>query len=127
PKPRSRAVDVAGDKELTTRLLAAAGLPVPRSYPVRDTEDALAAARRPGFPGGVKPLDGNHGRGVHLDLGSEEEVAAAFPAAQAEARRGTALVETYVAGNDYRVLVVGGKMVAIADGGPRPVVGAAAP
>ena len=93
-KTSSLAVDVAGDKELTTRLLAAAGLPVPRSYPVRDVEDAVAAARRLGFPLVVKPLDGNHGRGVHLDLRTEEEVAAAFPAAQAEARRGTVLVET---------------------------------
>jgi cyanophycin synthetase len=122
-KTSSLAVDVAGDKELTTRLLAAAGLPVPRSYPVRSVEDALAAARRLGFPLVVKPLDGNHGRGVHLDLRSEEEVAAAFPAAQAEARRGTVLVETYVAGNDYRVLVVGGRMVAIAERVPAHVVG----
>jgi cyanophycin synthetase len=122
-KTSSLAVDVAGDKELTTRLLAAAGLPVPRSYPVGDVEDALAAARRLGFPLVVKPLDGNHGRGVHLDLRSEEEVAAAFPAAQAEARRGTVLVETYVAGNDYRVLVVGGRMVAIAERIPAHVVG----
>jgi cyanophycin synthetase len=119
----SLAVDVAGDKELTTRLLAAAGLPVPRSFPVRDVADALAAARRLGFPLVVKPLDGNHGRGVHLDLRSQEEVAAAFPAAQAEARRGTVLVETYVAGNDYRVLVVGGRMVAIAERVPAHVVG----
>ena len=102
-KTSSLAVDVAGDKELTTRLLAAAGLPVPRSYPVRDVADAVAAARRLGFPLVVKPLDGNHGRGVHLNLRTEEEVAAAFPAAQDEARRGWVLVETYVAGNDYRV------------------------
>ncbi len=122
-KTSSLAVDVAGDKELTTRLLAAAGLPVPRSYPVRDVEDALAAARRLGFPLVVKPLDGNHGRGVHLDLRTEEEVAAAFPDAQAEARRGTVLVETFVAGNDYRVLVVGGRMVAIAERVPAHVVG----
>ena len=85
-KTSSLAVDVAGDKELTARLLAAAGLPVPRSYPVRDVEEAVAAARRLGFPLVVKPLDGNHGRGV-LDLRREEEVAAAFPAAQAEAGR----------------------------------------
>ena len=119
----SLAVDVAGDKELTTRLLAAAGLPVPRSLPVRSPEDALAAARRLGFPLVVKPLDGNHGRGVHLNLSTEEEVAAAFPASLAEARRGTVLVESYVAGNDYRVLVVGGRMVAIAERVPAHVVG----
>ena len=90
---------------------------------MRDVEDALAAARRLGFPLVVKPLDGNHGRGVHLDLRSEAKVAAAFPAALAEARRGTTLVETCVAGNDYRVLVVGGRMVAIAERVPAHVVG----
>src|SRR6187401_924913 len=116
-------VDVASDKSLTNRLLDSAGLPVPRADVV-DTEDGAAAvAKRLGFPLVVKPLDGNHGRGVHLDLRSEDEVAAAFPAAEAEARRGWVLVETYVAGNDYRVLVVGGKMVAIAERVPAHVVG----
>ena len=71
-------VDVASDKSLTNRLLDSAGLPVPRADVV-DTEDgAVAAAKRLGFPCVVKPLDGNHGRGVHLDLRSEEAVRAAF-------------------------------------------------
>jgi cyanophycin synthetase len=122
-KTGSLAVDVAGDKEQTNRLLAAAGLPVPRAFSVRDPEDALAAAGRVGFPVVVKPLDGNHGRGVQLDLRSEEEVAAAFPAAQVEARRGWVLVESFVQGNDYRVLVIGGKMVAVAERVPAHVTG----
>ncbi|MEO6509940.1 MAG: cyanophycin synthetase, partial [Nocardioides sp.] len=58
------AVDVASDKDLTTRLLGAAGLPVPKQESVRSVEGAIAAARRVGFPVVVKPLDGNHGRGV---------------------------------------------------------------
>jgi cyanophycin synthetase len=119
----SLAVDVAGDKELTNRLLAAAGLPVPRSVSVRELDDALAAARRIGFPVVVKPLDGNHGRGVQLDLGTEDEVRAAFPAAQAEAGRGWVVVESYVTGNDYRVLVVGGRMIAAAERVPAHVIG----
>jgi cyanophycin synthetase len=122
-KTGSLAVDVAGDKEQTNRLLAAAGLPVPKAVSVRDVDEAVAAARRIGFPVVVKPLDGNHGRGVQLDLGSEEEVAAAFPAAQAEARRGWVVVERHVAGEDYRVLVVGGKMVAVAERVPAHVTG----
>ena len=62
------AVDIASDKSLTNRLLDSAGLPVPKSMVV-DTEDAtVEAALRIGFPCVVKPLDGNHGRGVHLDL-----------------------------------------------------------
>ncbi|HEX8135722.1 MAG TPA: acetate--CoA ligase family protein, partial [Actinomycetes bacterium] len=119
----SLAVDLAGDKEQTNKLLAAAGLPVPRAASVRSQEEAVAAAARVGFPVVVKPLDGNHGRGVQLDLRSEEEVAAAFPAAQAEARRGWVVVESYVGGNDYRVLVIGGKMVAVAERVPAHVIG----
>jgi cyanophycin synthetase len=122
-KTGSLAVDLAGDKEQTNRLLAAAGLPVPRAVSVRSPEEAVAAAARVGFPVVIKPLDGNHGRGVQLDLRSEEEVAAAFPAAQAEARRGWVVVESYVGGNDYRVLVIGGKMVAVAERVPAHVIG----
>ncbi|MEA2631098.1 MAG: cyanophycin synthetase, partial [Chloroflexota bacterium] len=116
-------VDVASDKNLTNRLLDSAGLPVPRADVV-DTEDgAVAAARRLGFPCVVKPLDGNHGRGVHLDLRSEEAVRAAFRGAVAQSRAGDVVVETYVAGNDYRCLVIGGKVAAIAERVPASVTG----
>ncbi len=116
-------VDVASDKSLTNRLLDSAGLPVPRADVV-DTEDgAVAVARRLGFPCVVKPLDGNHGRGVHLDLRSEEAVRAAFHGALAQSRGGDVVVETYVAGNDYRCLVIGGKVAAIAERVPASVTG----
>ena len=114
-------VDVASDKSLTNRLLDSAGLPVPRADVV-DTEDgAVAAAKRLGFPCVVKPLDGNHGRGVHLDLRSEEAVRAAFHGALAQSRAGDVVVETYVAGKDYRCLVIGGKVAAIAERVPASV------
>ena len=119
----SLAVDIAGDKDLTTQLLAAAGLPVPRSLPVRSVEDAVRRAERIGYPVVVKPLDGNHGRGVHLDLRDPAAVRAAFDDARAEARRGTVLVESQVNGNDYRVLVVAGAMVAVAERVPAHVIG----
>jgi cyanophycin synthetase len=116
-------VDVASDKSLTNRLLDSAGLPVPRAEVV-DTEDgAVAAAKRLGFPCVVKPLDGNHGRGVHLDLRTEEAVRAAFPVALAQSRAGDVVVETYVAGNDYRCLVIGGKLAAVAERVPASVTG----
>jgi cyanophycin synthetase len=116
-------VDIASDKSLTNRLLDSAGLPVPRSEVV-DTEDgAVAAAKKLGFPCVVKPLDGNHGRGVHLDLRSEADVRAAFPGAQRESRAGDVVVETYVHGNDYRVLVIGGRLAAVAERVPASVVG----
>ena len=117
------AVDISTDKNLTIRLLGAAGLPVPRSEVVRSAEDAMGAARRIGFPVVVKPIDGNHGRGVGLDLRTEDEVREWFPRALGESRRGIVQVETYVAGNDYRVLVIGGRMVAVAQRVPAHVVG----
>ena len=117
------AVDIAGDKKLTTQLLAAAGLPVPRSEIVRTEDDAVVAARRIGFPVVTKPIDGNHGRGVGLDLRDEEAVRTGFKRALAEARRKAAVVEGYVIGNDYRVLVIGGHMVAVAERVPAHVIG----
>ena len=84
----SIAVDVASDKDLTTTLLGAAGLPVPKQESVRDADQAVAAARRIGFPVVVKPLDGNHGRGVCLNLQSEDDVRAAYPIAEEQSRRG---------------------------------------
>ena len=116
-------VDVASDKSLTNRLLDSAGLPVPRAEVVDTEEGAVAAAKRLGFPCVVKPLDGNHGRGVHLDLRSEEAVRAAFHGALAQSRAGDVVIETYVAGNDYRCLVIGGKVAAIAERVPASVTG----
>ncbi len=116
-------VDVASDKSLTNRLLDSAGLPVPRADVVDTEEGAVTVARRLGFPCVVKPLDGNHGRGVHLDLQSDDAVRAAFHGALAQSRSGVLVVETYVAGNDYRCLVIGGRVAAIAERVPASVVG----
>ena len=109
------AVDIASDKALTNQLLASAGLPVPRSETVDQEDDAVAAARTIGYPVVVKPLDGNHGRGVCLDLRNEEDVRKAFPIALRESRGGDVVVETYVHGADHRALIVGGRLVAIAE------------
>jgi cyanophycin synthetase len=116
-------VDVASDKNLTNRLLDSAGLPVPRADVVETEDAAVALAKRIGFPCVVKPLDGNHGRGVHLDLRSEEAVRAGFQGALSESRSGVVVVESYVAGNDYRCLVIGGKVAAIAERVPASVTG----
>ena len=116
-------VDVASDKNLTNRLLDSAGLPVPRADVVENEEAAVALAKRIGFPCVVKPLDGNHGRGVHLDLRSEEAVRAGFKGALGQSRSGVVVVESYVAGNDYRCLVIGGKVAAIAERVPASVTG----
>jgi len=117
------AVDIASDKDLTTRLLAAAGLPVPKSESVRTSDQAAAAAKRIGYPVVVKPLDGNHGRGVVLNLTDEQSVRDGFVVAEDQSRRGWVIVESYVTGKDYRVLVIGGKMVALAERMPAHVIG----
>ncbi|HEY8018288.1 MAG TPA: cyanophycin synthetase [Actinomycetota bacterium] len=117
------AVDIAGDKKMTNQLLASAGLPVPRSEVVRTDDAAVAAASRIGFPVVTKPLDGNHGRGVGLDLRTERAVRTGFRRAQKESRRGFVVVESFVTGSDYRVLVIGGRMVAIAERVPAHVTG----
>src|SRR5687767_6636369 len=80
----SLGVDIAGDKKLTNRLLAATGVPVPRSEVVRSEDAAAAAAARIGFPVAMKPLDGNHGRGVMLNLADETAVRDAYAVARGQ-------------------------------------------
>src|SRR3989440_6440073 len=116
-------VDIAGDKKLTTSLLASAGLPVPKSDTVRSADEAVAVAARIGYPVVVKPLDGNHGRGVSLDLRTEEDVRSGFESAIRQTRSGVVVVESFIRGNDYRVLVIDGHMVAVAQRVPAHVIG----
>jgi cyanophycin synthetase len=117
------AVDVASDKALTTRLLAAAGLPVPRSETVRTADQAVGVADRIGYPVVCKPLDGNHGRGVCIDLQSADDVVEAFPVAKGQSRRGVVVVESHITGKDYRCLVIDGRIQAVAERVPASVTG----
>lgn len=122
-KTSALAVDIAGDKALTNTLLSSAGLPVPLSDTVRTEDGAVAVAQRIGYPVVVKPLDGNHGRGVGINLKNEAEVRAHFPVAAEQSRRGIMVVESFITGNDYRCLIVGGRMQAIAERVPAHVIG----
>ena len=90
---------------------------------VRSADAAAEAAAKIGYPVVVKPLDGNHGRGVSLDLRTEEDVRRAYPIALDESRSRDVVVESYVTGNDYRVLVIGGKLAAVAERVPASVIG----
>jgi cyanophycin synthetase len=119
----SLGVDIAQDKKLTNRLLAATGVPVPRSEVVRSADEASTAAARIGYPVAIKPLDGNHGRGVILNLADETAVRTAYPLARAESRFGGVVVESFLTGNDYRCLVVGGVLHAVAQRLPAHVDG----
>lgn len=122
-KTSALAVDIAGDKELTITLLGSAGLPVPKQQTIRTERGAVEAAREVGFPVVVKPLDGNHGRGVGLNLMDEDAVREAFAAAKEQSRSGWIVVESFITGRDYRCLIVGGNMVAIAERVPAHVTG----
>jgi len=105
---------IAGDKDLTKRLIAGCGVPVPQGRAVASAEEAWEAAQDIGLPVVVKPSDGNHGRGVMLDLRTRADVEAAF--AIAEQHGSEVLVESCIQGDEHRLLVVGGKVVAAARG-----------
>ena len=96
---------------------------MPKAESIRTADQAVAVAKRIGYPVVCKPLDGNHGRGVCLDLQNEDDVREAFPIAQDQSRRGWVIVETFVTGKDYRCLVIDGKIAAIAERVPAHVVG----
>ena len=115
------AVELAGDKEETNEILRDLGLPVPEQSIVRRGRDAVRAARRIGFPVVLKPLDGNHGRGVSINLKTDEEVELGFEKAAEHGR--TIIVESYIEGFDHRLLVVNGELVAAAKREPGHVVG----
>jgi cyanophycin synthetase len=108
------AESISRDKDLTKTLLQACGVPVPEGRVVSDAADAWDAAEDIGLPVVVKPTDGNHGRGVSTELMTREEVEAAFVLADAEGSE--VIVERFVRGNEHRLLVVGGKLVAAARG-----------
>ena len=115
------AESIAQDKDLTKRLLAAAGVPVPGGRAVSDAEDAWVAACEIGLPVVVKPKDGNQGKGVTVNITTKEHLTKAY--AIAREFRDDILVERYMPGNDFRLLVVGDKLVAAARRDPPKVVG----
>ncbi len=113
--------DIVQDKDLTRRLLNEVGLPVPQGRPVKSADDAWAAANEIGLPVVVKPLDGNQGRGVALNLYTREQIATAYEAAFAESD--SVLVEQFAEGDDYRVLVIGRELIAASRRHPAHVIG----
>ena len=111
---------IAQDKELTKQLLDAAGVPVPRGRPVVSAEDGWAAALDIGLPVVVKPQDGNQGKGVTVNIVTREQLDAAYASA---AEYGEVMVEKFLPGFDYRLLVVGNRLVAAARRDPPQVIG----
>jgi len=115
------AESIAQDKELTKKLLHAAGVPVPLGRPVTSAEDAWAAAQEIGLPVVVKPRDGNQGKGISVNIATQEGVMTAYNTAKSF--RDDVLVERYLPGSDFRLLVVGNKLVAAARRDPPLVIG----
>ncbi|MEK0425177.1 MAG: Cyanophycin synthetase [Planctomycetota bacterium] len=115
------AESIAQDKELTRTLLRSIGIPTPEGCSVESAEEAWEAAEDIGLPVVVKPQYGNHGRGVATNLQTQEQVVAAYNAAREEGR--SIVVERHAPGDDYRMLVVGGKLVAAARREPAHVIG----
>ena len=110
------AESIASDKDLTKSLLASCGVPVPEGSLVRSAEEAWEEAQDIGLPVVVKPYDGNHGRGVSLNLMTEADVVAAYALASRKGDSTSVLVERYITGDEHRLLIVGKQVVAAAKG-----------
>ncbi len=118
------AVELACDKEGTKQILRDAGVPVPRGTVIHyldELEEAIADVG--GYPIVLKPLDGNHGRGITIDINTWQEAEEAYDAASTASKTRSVIVERYYTGRDHRVLVINGKVVAVAERVPAHVVG----
>ncbi|MDO8178329.1 MAG: cyanophycin synthetase [Undibacterium sp.] len=117
------AESIASDKDLTKTLLQSCGVPVPEGSLVKSAEEAWEEAQDIGVPVVIKPYDGNHGRGVSLNLMTEADVVAAYHLAARKGDSKSVIVERYITGNEHRLLVVGNKVVAAAKGEALWIVG----
>ncbi|MEO5962671.1 MAG: cyanophycin synthetase [Thermomonas sp.] len=115
------AVELASDKEETNKILGSLGLPVPRQQLVASQTDALKAARYLAGPVVLKPYNGNHGRGITINITADDDVRAAFQAAQEHSL--SVIVETFQEGDDHRLLVVNGELIAATKRTPGHVLG----
>lgn len=114
-------VELACDKEDTKYLLEQAEVRVPRGEIIRRESSLEEACRYVGYPLVVKPVDGNHGRGITVNIQNYEDALVAFHAAKEVSR--TVIVEKFIVGEDYRLLVINNKLVAAAKRTPAHVIG----
>jgi cyanophycin synthetase len=115
------ATDIAKNKDLTKQLLQDIGIPVPEGGLVYSEDEALSLAESLGYPVVIKPFDGNQGRGVITNISNGEQLILAYRSASKISR--VLIVERYIKGNDYRVLVVGNRVCAAAERKPPFIVG----
>lgn len=117
-------VELACDKEGTKTILGDAGIPVPQGTVIQyldELEDAIKSVG--GYPIVIKPLDGNHGRGITIDINSWQEAESAYDLASEASKTRSVIVERYYRGSDHRILVIDGKVVAVAERIPAHVIG----
>ena len=117
----SIAVDIACNKELTKKMLEDAAIPVPSGGLVIDEEGLDLAIKKIGYPIVIKPLDGNHGKGASINVNDYQTAVVGLEYAQIYSKK--VIVEKYITGFDFRVLVINHKMVAAARRVPAHVVG----
>ncbi|MHB8064028.1 MAG: cyanophycin synthetase [Ruminiclostridium sp.] len=115
------AVDIVSDKQLTKRILMDNNIPVPYGLVAQSLQEALEVAHKVGFPLVIKPLDSNQGKGVTVNIMSESQIQEAFLEAKKHSKK--VILEKYIRGKDYRVLVVGGRVCAVAERKPPKVIG----
>ncbi|WP_426474474.1 cyanophycin synthetase [Chryseobacterium balustinum] len=117
----SIAVDIACNKELTKRMLHDAAIPVPMGDLIVDEEELQSVIKKIGYPIVIKPLDGNHGKGSSINVNDWVSSVTGLEYAQKYSKK--VIVEKYITGYDFRVLVINNKMVAAARRVPAHVVG----
>ena len=114
-------VELACDKEDTKYLLEQAEVEVPRGDIISRESSLKNSCSYVGFPLVIKPIDGNHGRGITVDIQNYEEALVGFRAAKEVSSR--VIVEKYITGEDYRLLVINNRLVAAAKRSPAHVIG----
>jgi cyanophycin synthetase len=114
-------VEIAGDKDITKTILGFHGVPVPKGDSTRHLDQAIRIANRIGWPVVVKPLDASHGRGIVTNIHDEEELRIAFE--DAKQYRTSVVVERFLTGHDFRLLVIDHKFIAAAQRVPAHVIG----
>ena len=117
-------VELACDKEGTKTILGDAGIPVPRGTVIQYLDELeRAIADVGGYPIVIKPLDGNHGRGITINIDNWQEAETAYDLASEASKTRSVIVERFYRGSDHRVLVINGKVVAVAERIPAHVIG----
>ncbi len=120
-KTSSIAVDLASNKEETKKMLSDAAIPVANGMCISDISEIETVINRVGFPLVFKPLDGNHGKGASINVKTKEEALVAFEHAKKYSRK--IIVEKFISGFDFRILVINHRFIAAALREPAHVIG----